>query len=75
MPYAVLSLVNIASGDGLLGLLPEGTINHTKENIFQWNFIDNSNIFIQESAFKSVYKMSAIILRLQCIPSGAQKPE
>ena len=37
-------------------------------NIFQWNFIDNSKVFIQENAFEYVIcKMVAILLSLNML--------
>ena len=38
------------------------TVNKTPRNIFQWNFIWNSNIFIQENAFEHVlYEMATVL--------------
>ena len=43
-------------------------VNWTLRNKFQWNFNQNSYIFIQENAFeKVVWKMAAILSRPQCV--------
>ena len=40
-------------------------------NKLQWNFIWNSNIFIQENAFESVVcEMAAILSRPQCVKTS-----
>ena len=43
-------------------------INCTLRNKFQWNFDQNTMIFIQENAFENIlYKMAAILSRPQCV--------
>ena len=43
-------------------------------NIFQWNFILSSKVFIQENAIENiVFKMSAILLKPQCVNFHAQQ--
>ena len=43
-------------------------VNWTIRNKFQWNFIRNSFIFIQENAFENVVcKTAAILSRPQCV--------
>ena len=46
-------------------------VNWTLENKLQWNFNRNSNIFIQENTFENVvWKMAAILSRLQCVKTA-----
>ena len=47
-------------------------IGHLGTNL-KWNFIQNSNIFIQENAFENVRKMSAILSQPQCVKLYAQE--
>ena len=43
-------------------------VNLALRKIFQWDFIQNSNIFIQENAFQNVVcNMAAILFRLHCV--------
>ena len=43
-------------------------INWTLRNKFQWNFNQNSSIFIQENAFENfVCEMASILSRRQCV--------
>ena len=43
-------------------------LNWTLRNKFQWNFIQNSNIFIEIKVLENViWKMAAILFRFQCI--------
>ena len=37
------------------------------KNKLQWNFNQNTNIFIQENIFEIICEMSPIVLRPQCI--------
>ena len=43
-------------------------VNWTLRNKLQWNFNQNSNIFIQENAFENVIcEMTSILSRSQCV--------
>ena len=42
-------------------------LDHKKYKIFQWNFIWNSEIFIQEYALENVCKMLARLSMPQCV--------
>ena len=42
-------------------------VNCTHRNKLQWNFNQNSYIFIQQNAFENVRKMLAILSRPQCV--------
>ena len=47
---------------------PMPIVNWALMNKLQWNFSQNSNIFIQENAFESVVcEMAAILSRPQCV--------
>ena len=67
IPYGIMNLVKINS---CYGLLPDGTKTSLNQfwlfcqleftNIFYWNFIQNSNLFILENAFENVSIFSGL---------------
>ena len=75
--HICISKVTIIGSDNVLGAwsAPSHYLNQcwdifhwTHENKFQWNFNQNSYIFIQENPFENIVcKMAAILSRPQCV--------
>ena len=75
LPYGIMNLGQYWFGQWLVTyLVPSHYLNqwwHTVNRILWhklgWNLNENIRIFIQENAFENVCKMSAFLLRPQCV--------